>query len=78
MKVRLTQLEVDKLVKALLNTMTIGDQELNQRQVDELVEALLETFTLERSNSKLLDDPVIYDYFALKLKKENKRTMKIG
>ncbi len=76
MKVRLTQLEVDKLVKALLNSMTKGDEELTQKQVDDLVEALLETFTLERSNSKLLDDPVIYDYFALKLNKHGQR--KIG
>ena len=73
MKVRLTQIEVDKLVKALLNTMTEKDEELTQKQVDELVEALLETLTLKRNNSKILDDPVIYDYFALKLLKNNRK-----
>ena len=73
MKVRLTQMEVDKLVKALLNTMTEKDEELTQKQVDELVEALLDTFTINKANSKILDDPIVYDYFALKLQKGNTR-----
>ena len=73
MKVLLSQLEVDKLVYVLLKTKTENMEELTQEQVDELVEVLLETRTKSYNPCTLLDNPEVYDYFALQLVKESAR-----